>query len=297
MIAKIMKLLIVFAVIASPALAVDPAPAPVKKDKPLIRYPKINQVVPSPVAPPTPPIKIDAVPILVPGVAYAIDSDIKLAIFEAPEGYLKIKKYDGPITIYSKFIDSDEPEARTFDAKFVYLITSNPPKDGKAVLTELFVLPVGDDGTMLDRMKIIVQLANIPPPPKVDPKVDPVIDPLLPITGFRAIFIYETNPSPAYTKEQLNILNSTAIAAYLTSKCVKSPKGQPEWRRFDKDLTDTQLSKETDAVKKLWAATKPKLTSLPAVVVVNDTTGELVPLGPNATEAEVLALLKKYGGN
>ena len=54
------------------------------------------------------------------------------------------------------------------------------------------------------------------------------------------------------------------------------------------------MTNENDTLKKLWAATKPQLGTLPVIVIVTDQKGEVLPLP--ATEAETLDLLKRYGG-
>lgn len=256
-----------------------------------IRFPMVAEPPTPPPPMPVPVPKLIEVPVLKSDNLYVVDSDVELLVVDSPEGSLKVSFMDGPVTIRSKFIDGERVETRTYKGKFVYLVEG--ARDGAA---ELLVFPLGGKPSDLIRKKIVVQTGVTPPKPPDPPKPPPDVDPL-PITGFRVIFIYETSPSPKYTAEQNNILNSTAISTYLNSKCVKSAKGQPEWRRWDKDIKAEDMKKETDTLQKLWVATKPKLTTLPAMVVVNDTTGEVIPLPATATEADVLATLKKYGGN
>jgi hypothetical protein len=100
--------------------------------------------------------------------------------------------------------------------------------------------------------------------------------------------VYETGDSQS--REQLNIINSTAIREYLKGKCAKDD-GIPGFRFWDKDI-DT--SKEGDTWKKIWDSAKPKLSGLPTVVVFRGTAGEYYPLP--ATEAATLEFLKKFGG-
>lgn len=131
----------------------------------------------------------------------------------------------------------------------------------------------------------------VPPSPPPGPDPIPPTPPIpVPASGLRVLFVYESSAN--LTREQLNILNSTKIAEYLNAKAAKDAKGLPEWRRWDKDVNTTH---ESDVWKNLWAATKPQLTQLPAVVIVTNQKGEVHPLP--ATEAETLDLLKKYGGN
>lgn len=262
-----------------------------------IRFPTVAEPVPPAPMPPPPP-KVVEVPVLLPDNLYVVDSDVELIVVEAPEGMLKISSMDGPVTIRSKFIDGDRVETRTFRGKNVYLVEG--AKSGNA---ELLVLPVGGKQADLMRKRLVVQTTPGPAPPGPTPP-GPTPDPNpLPITGFRVIFVSETNPSPKYNQEQNNILSSTAIATYLNAKCIKGAKGQPEWRRWDKDIKPEEMKKETETLQKLWEATKPRLNDpknpvkLPAMVVVNDRNGEVIPIPDTATEADILAMLKKFGGN
>lgn len=135
---------------------------------------------------------------------------------------------------------------------------------------------------------MVVPLACKPSPTPTPPKPPEPPPPVM--TGLRVLFVYETEAK--LTREQLNTLHSTAIAGYLNAKCSKDSKGRSDWRRWDDDV-DT--SKESDVWKGLWLIIKPKLVTLPAVVVVTDQKTEVFPLP--ATEAETLALLKKVGGD
>ncbi len=125
-----------------------------------------------------------------------------------------------------------------------------------------------------------------PNPPGPTPDVDPT--PVPNPANFRVLFVYESSQN--HTREQLNILNSTAITTYLNERCVKGSDGRPEWRRFDPDVVVSP--KETETIRKLWEATKPALGDLPQIVIVVNGKGEVFDL-PD-TEAETLALLKKY---
>jgi hypothetical protein len=146
----------------------------------------------------------------------------------------------------------------------------------------------------LKKAGIDVGPAPVPPPkPKVDPKPAPKPDdPPAPVVtgGLRVLFVYES--SAALTREQQAVIYSPAVAEYLNRKCAKSAAGHPEWRRWDKDVALS--AKESPTMRDLWAATKPKLGTLPQLLIVNDKAGQLYALP--ATEAETLALLESYGG-
>jgi len=122
-----------------------------------------------------------------------------------------------------------------------------------------------------------------PPPVPPTPPVPPI--PPIPIpTGFRALFVFESADEAKMPAAQLSILTSTKIRQYLNEKA----KG---YRFIDKD---TDLSKDDETWRKIWEASKSTLPALPALVLISDQKGEAFPLP--TTEADTLALLKKYGG-
>lgn len=110
-----------------------------------------------------------------------------------------------------------------------------------------------------------------------------------PVSGFRVIFVSESSAN--HTREQLNILSSTAIAGYLNAKASKDEKGRPAWRRWDKDV---DVTNELESWKVFWTNVKPKLGTLPMLVISSDRGIEVLPLP--ATEADTLTFLKRYGG-
>lgn len=131
-----------------------------------------------------------------------------------------------------------------------------------------------------------------PDPVKPDP-VKPQVDPP-PITdaGFRVLIVYENNPADPLSiisKEQQGALGSLKVREYLDRKCVKGKDGKtPEWRIFDKDQS---MTGET----KVWQdAMKLPRNVIPWIVISDGKAGTSQPLP--ATETELLALLKKYGG-
>jgi hypothetical protein len=128
----------------------------------------------------------------------------------------------------------------------------------------------------------------VPPGPTPPGPVPPPVP--IPATGFRVVFVVEAMDN--LTREQLNTLNSTQVREYLNRKCVKDADGKAGWRMWDDDVVITD--KETATWKALWSAVKPQLKTLPALVIVNDTKGEVFPLP--STEKETLDLLKKFGG-
>ncbi len=131
----------------------------------------------------------------------------------------------------------------------------------------------------------------IPPFPP-EPKPDPPEPAPIPVEGFRVLIVYENNPSEAaavLTKEQRGAMSSQAVRSYLDSKCAKGKDGKtPEWRMWDQHVDATN---ETDVWKD---AMKMPRNVLPWIVISDGKAGFSGPLPAN--EAELLALLKKYGG-
>ncbi len=110
--------------------------------------------------------------------------------------------------------------------------------------------------------------------------------PPVPATGLRVILIYESEDN--LSRQQQLTIYGKQVEAYLNRKCKDGAKG---WKRWDKDVN---VVNETQVWKDLWAATKPQVTTLPAVLIVTDQSGKVYPLPP--TEAALLQLLKQTGG-
>lgn len=135
----------------------------------------------------------------------------------------------------------------------------------------------------------------VPPiPPGPDPKPPDPIPPTppapIPEAGFRVLILYESDPSNVakLNQSQMVALNGQAVRSYLSSKCIKV-NNQPEWRFFDKDGV---FAKNADPI---WqkAMARPR-TSVPWVIISDGKTGHEGKLPE--TGDEILALLKKYGG-
>lgn len=136
-------------------------------------------------------------------------------------------------------------------------------------------IQVGDPGPM--------------PPPQPQPPIPqpPIPNPPTPApSGFRVILVYES--SMQIPKAQVNALYSVQVEEYLNKKCAEGKRG---WRRFDKDI---DVSNETPVFQALWKVAKPQITKLPAIVVVNDSKGEVYAL-PD-TEQQLLDFLVMFAG-
>lgn len=114
--------------------------------------------------------------------------------------------------------------------------------------------------------------------------VAPIAEP-----GFRVLIVYESENLSGMTEAQKAAIWGAKVTQYLQSKCTKGiDNTNPDFRRLDQNA---DVSKDA----KYWqdAMALPR-DSLPWVVISTGKTGFKGPLP--ATEDEMLALLKKYGG-
>lgn len=133
------------------------------------------------------------------------------------------------------------------------------------------------------------------PGPGPSPEPEPSPDPApIPADGFRVLILRESGAT--IPEGQLQALNSPAIREYLQRKCPRSADGQSvEYRIWDDDYTDEQMRFQPQLWRDAYAKAKSDAAGkLPWIMISTGKTGTSEPLP--ATEAETLALLKKYGG-
>lgn len=242
------------------------------KTKPL--FPSITPAV-QPVDPPRPSPGV--IPVLSGDVQLVIASDEPFLLFDSPKGLVNIVKESGPIKVRGKFLDgSGKVETRNYTAKNIAIVTS---AEGKGRV-ELIAVPQGlNDENKAERL--IVDVNGAQPPPKPDDPVDPV-----PTKSFRVIFVYESGDT--LTTAQHSVIYAKSVSDWLTANTTKD--GQyAGWRRYDKD---SDASGENESFKGLWAAVKPKVTTVPCVVIERNGKADILPLP--ATPAEAVALFTKY---
>jgi len=126
-----------------------------------------------------------------------------------------------------------------------------------------------------------------PGPKPPDPKPpDPKPPTPGPVTGLRILMVKDSRA--AMSKGHLNVWNSTRLKSFFDESVAKTG-GRPDWRKWG---TNVDVTYENQVLKDLWAATKPQLGKLPALVIVSDQRGEILPLP--ATEQGVIDAVKKY---
>lgn len=282
------RLIAILALLCSPVLADEPKPVDLQVGQ-KIWFPSLPVPDKAPVTP-APPADPDAVPALSYGQIYVVQGDTPFALLASPKGVVTITKTEGPINVRGIFADGNgEFETRTFKAKYVAFVDAVKGMAGRINLT---AIPFG----LKDESEITEQLVDIgtaprPPPGPDDPPPGPVDPPPTPApTGFRVIFVSDSEAN--MTREQLNIVNSTAIGAFLNEACAKSASGQPEWRRWGKQQKIDAT--ESPTIVRLWTDCQPKLTALPRMLVAVNGAATVMEFG--ATEAETLAKLKTAAG-
>lgn len=119
---------------------------------------------------------------------------------------------------------------------------------------------------------------------KKSPRPDEPVSP----GPIRVLIVEETEDRtlPAM-RPWLGVLTSAAIREYLDSHCLKVD-GRPEWRWLDQHADTSRMSETWREIMR-----KPR-DSLPWIVISNGQRGTAGPLP--ASEDEVLALLRKWGG-
>lgn len=141
------------------------------------------------------------------------------------------------------------------------------------------------------KLNLGAQPPPVPPTPPLPPTppVPPSPPAPIPADGFRVMIVYDQKRLSTIPKEQVVLLTSGKVRDYLDTHCVKRADGQPEYRIWAKDVKGA----ENDS--KLWFDTFSKSRGAPEwIIVSNGKNGVECPLPAN--EADLLTLLRKYGG-
>ena len=136
----------------------------------------------------------------------------------------------------------------------------------------------------VDRILVVVG-QPVPPP---EPTPTPPQPTPIPGDGFRVLIVRETKDLSNLPASQVAIFSAREVREYLGTKCVLEGN-QRAFRIWDQD---TDVSREAQH----WQdAMKRKRDSLPWLLVTNGKEGYEGPLPKDVPE--MMALLKKYGGN
>ena len=168
---------------------------------------------------------------------------------------------------------------------------------GKYAFTFIAVGVDEDGKAVLDKTRAVVTIEGPVPPPvppgPTPPGPEPPNPPSPPIPvpaeGLRVLFIFESSAN--MTRQQLAVLSSADVRSFLNRTCTKSPSGLAEWRSWDKDI---DVSNESATWQAIWASTKPKLGTLPQVVIFQGQQGWTYSLPDDV--AGLMTLLQKHAG-
>jgi len=162
------------------------------------------------------------------------------------------------------------------------------------IVVRLYV-SLNDQGA---RTKINVKIGNGPRPGPPDPPGPTPPDPPGPTPpdptptpgAFRVIFVHESGE--LLPPGQASATAAASIREYLNTKATKE-QGQPSWRLYDKD---TEAGNDYSGMNELWTAVRPKISQVPCIVILSPKDGKAHIETWPATVADVLKLLKTYGG-
>jgi hypothetical protein len=131
-----------------------------------------------------------------------------------------------------------------------------------------------------------------PPGPPDPPPPDPDVKPPIPGDGLRVMIIFESRYPEKLTSGQRAAVNGRgedSLSAYLTAKCAKELTGQPAFRFADQHAT-------AEADFPVWQeALKRPRKSVPWIIIGAGAKGGFEGPLP-ATHGEIMALVKKFGG-
>jgi hypothetical protein len=258
-----------------------PAQAPPQPSKPVVIFPEEPVPVPPKPPPPSASVRLPA------DTLYVVRSLVPCLVLTSPQGIISVTPDAGPVRIMAKIWPSGETTLAKFTEPYLYFVQAQT--SGTA---ELIVIPEGTkDAAGITRKLVESQLAPIPPPDPGPKPPDPNPSPApIPVDGFRVLMIYESSELSKLSSEQRDgVLYGDKVRGYLNSHCATGPDGKTrEFRIWDKDV-------DTSGEAKLWQdAMKRPWNGAPWVIISNGKAGFEGPLPK--TEAEMLALLTKFGG-
>lgn len=120
---------------------------------------------------------------------------------------------------------------------------------------------------------------------KLPAHVFPVVSPGV----SRVLFVYES--AETLRRGQIDALFSNDTRMFLDARVPKAADGRPGWRCWDKDV---DVSSESPEWRAIWADVRPKVTSLPATVVI-DRSGRTAVYGVPDSPEDLQTLVNKFG--
>jgi hypothetical protein len=268
----LLALLAALPLYASDAPPRDPAPSP---------FP-----VPLVPVPPAPPPAPGGVVALDGDALYVVDAKADAVLRAHPAGLVTVTKETGPIRVRGKFAGgSGKVETRTFAGPCVYVLEAVPGKSGRL---ELDLIPLGFKAEA-DILAAAVDVnGGAPAPPAPGPAPAPPGPAPGPVTSFRVCFVWESATTP--TAAQAAVLYGKTVRDFLNARTTKEG-ALPGYRVYD---PQANVANEQPTMKALWEAVKPKLTTIPCMVVETNGKADILPFP--ASQEEAVAIFKKYLG-
>jgi hypothetical protein len=207
---------------------------------------------------------------------YVITSVDQLRVLASPIGVVTIEETQGPVKLRGKFAGSSRVETRSYEGKWVYIVTADGPGQ-----CELLLIPQ-DFAKPEIRQTLTISGSGPRPPPVPDPAPQPAPTPVQPPSGLQVmLLIDQSDPVSA-----LAAVNSVPVLQWLDSSTTPTD-GRPGWRRWDRSsLSDPDtLATESQVWRKLWGDIGSGLPAGPQLVIV---TGSKVTTRPITTQRQLL---------
>ena len=205
---------------------------------------------------------------------YVITSVDQLRVLASPLGVVTIEETQGPVKLRGKFAGSGRIETRSYDGKWVYIVTADGPGQ-----CELLLIPQ-DFAKSEIRQTLTISGSGPRPPPVPDP--DPVPTPVQPPSGLQVMLLVDqSDPVSA-----LAAVNSIPVLQWLDASTTPTGGGKG-WRRWDRSSLDDPdtLATESPTWRKLWRDVGTGLPSGPQLVII---TGAKVTTRPITTQRQLL---------
>lgn len=210
---------------------------------------------------------------------YPVESDSPLVIRSCPKGLVAFQEMK-PGTYFWK--DGGQWKQKEFKGPHLYFGTAT----GKGRVEVEFFWAEKD--TVKARTALIDCLVGPQPPPPDPPGPKPPDPKPEPVTSFRVLFIRETGDP--LTQAQHSTIFAKSVADFLNAKTTREG-GRASWARVDDDDIDIDAP---PAVREMWAAVKPEVTTVPCLAIGVNRKVEIIPL-PSSPE-EAIKTFKKYLG-
>lgn len=241
------------------------------------------------------PVKLVASPATAPAVSASVPLDAgKFLWLSCPEyaGAITWDGADNPaVSIFPVKSDSSFPGFKQGETK-AGLHTA--PKSQSEVLA-VFGEATGTvtlsawgikDGKPAKLATITISVNGARPPPAPPGPVPP--EPPQPVNSFRVIFAYETGAT--MTATQSGVMFGKQVEEYLRANTTPE-NGVAGFRRYDKDA---DASRDQPTMAALWAAVKPKLTTIPCLIIEVNGKAKILPWPKD--QADCLATLMLHRG-